>query len=225
MKKNIALFCLLLFAVVLASAQDQNTERSNISSLSTQSLNGSTGLFTLPSGRIGWNTTNLGFDIGYRAIINNDRAAHIPAVTMSFLKWVEISTAFDIQPRYVWEGREQENDDFLLGLKIGIPTSARSNFNTAIALGGSFQMLNFNNQDKNHPEYQYFAYQPYVAITYAGKFFNMSAETTLVLGKTFYSGGPANNSNIDFGMGFDLILFPDVFKDVVHWIIDFSNFS
>ena len=53
----------------------------------------------------------------------------------------------------------------------------------------------------------------------------MNAETTLVFGKTLYSGGPENNSNIDFGMGFDLILFPDVFKDILHWIIDFSNFS
>ncbi|MCL2179714.1 MAG: hypothetical protein FWB83_01170, partial [Treponema sp.] len=29
----------------------------------------------------------------------------------------------------------------------------------------------------------------------------------------------------DFGMGFDIILFPDVFGNAVHWIIDFANFS
>ena len=94
MKKNIALTCLLLFAVVLAAAQDG-------SSLRTQSLNGSTGLYSIPSGRIGWDS-NLGFDFGYRAIINNDRAAHIPAMTISFLKLFEISSAFDVQPRYSW---------------------------------------------------------------------------------------------------------------------------
>jgi hypothetical protein len=74
-------------------------------------------------------------------------------------------------------------------------------------------------------DYVYSAFQLYAAVTYAGSFFNLPAETTLVIGKTLYAGGPGNNGNIDFGMGFDLNLFPDVFKGVVHWIIDFSNFD
>jgi hypothetical protein len=174
-----------------------------------QSLNGSTGLYSIPTGRIGWETGDVGLDLGYRAIINNDAGtAHIPALTLSLFQWVEISAAYDLQPY-------TDNNDLLFGLKIKLPAK-----NTAIALGTSFQIINVGND-----YYSYNAFQPYIAVTYSGSVFTMNAETTLVFGKTFYSGGPKNNSNIDFGMGFDLILFPDVFGNAVHWIIDFANFS
>jgi hypothetical protein len=63
-----------------------------------------------------------------------------------------------------------------------------------------------------------------VAVTYAGDFFNMPAETTVVIGKTFIENYKTDSS-IDFGMGFDLILLPKVFDNYVHWITDFANFS
>ena len=65
--------------------------------------------------------------------------------------------------------------------------------------------------------------QIYLAATYPGDFFNMPAETTVVVGKTFIED--ADNDNIDFGMGFDLNLFPKIFSGYIHWINDFSNFS
>jgi len=182
-----------------------------------QSMNGSTGLFSIPSGRIGWeNAGKLSFDFAYRAVINNSSGvAHIPSLGISLFNWVEISAAFDIQPA-LNDTDDDENNDILMGIKVRLPNTA----NTAIAVGGNFQIINLANDD-----YSYVAYQPYIAITYPGNFFNMPAETTVVFGKTFYSGGPDNNSNIDFGMGFDLVLFPDVFGNTVHWIIDFANFS
>jgi hypothetical protein len=200
MKKII--LSVLIISLGLASAAAQ--------SVSGQSLNGSTGLYSIPTGRLGWENST-GLDIGYRAIINNNAGtAHIPAITLSLFKWIEISAAFDIQPDTWWY---KDNDDLLLGLKIKLPTK-----NTSIVLGSSFQFINLNNDYAG-----YNAFQPYIAITYSGKFFNTNAETTLVFGKTFYTGH--NNSNIDFGMGFDMILFPDVFGNAVHWIIDFANFS
>jgi hypothetical protein len=45
-----------------------------------------------------------------------------------------------------------------------------------------------------------------------------------VFGKTFRLN-QSNNTDIDFGMGFDLSLFPDVFGEALRWIIDFANFS
>jgi hypothetical protein len=30
---------------------------------------------------------------------------------------------------------------------------------------------------------------------------------------------------IDFSMGFELSLFPATFKDYVHWLVDFANYS
>ena len=217
MKKILALTGFLF--IVLANVTAQTG-----SPLKGQSMNGSTGLYSIPSGRVGWEeTSDFGLDLGYRAVINNDAGtAHIPAVTMSLFKLAEISATFDFQPavNVNYADEDQKNDDLLLGVKFKFPTNNNNSKNTAIALGGNIQIINITNNN-----YSYNAYQPYLAITYNGTFFSMSAETTVVFGKTFYSGGPENNSDIDFGMGFDLILFPDVFKDAVHWIVDFANFS
>jgi len=215
MKKIITFAILVLTSLIFipfVSAQTSTGSRG-------QSINGSTGLFSIPSGRIGWEGPgDFALDLGYRAVINNDAGvAHIPAFTMSLLKWVELSMAFDIQPEqkyYQNYYQDKENNDLLLGLKVRLPTTGK----TSIAIGTNLQLINFDND-----EHDYNAYQPYIAITYPGTFFTMPAETTIVFGKTLYSGD--NNSNIDFGIGFDLILFPDVFKNTVHWIIDFSNFA
>jgi hypothetical protein len=212
MKKTIIFTAILsIFLLNIASV--------TASPLRGQSLYGSTGLYSIPSGRIGWESdSNFGLDIGYRAIINNDEGvAHIPAITASLFNWVELSAAMDFQPSIFYDESNQRNDDLLLGIKIRLTNSG----NTAIALGGNIQFLNFINENS----FNYNAYQPYMAVTYSGSFFSMTAETTLVFGKTFYSGGPSNNSDVDFGMGFDLVLFPDVFGDAVHWIIDFANFG
>jgi len=223
MKKRIALICFLsgLF-IFVQSVSAQNTQ--SAAGFRGQSMNGATGLFSIPTGRLGWEKPNqFAMDFGYRAVINNDLGiAHIPAVTMSLFGWVEISSAFDFQPEIeTWRGDDyKDNNDFLLGVKIKLPTSA----NTAIAIGGNFQFFNIDNEG-----YNYRAYQPYIAITYPGTFFKMPAETTIVFGKTFYTYPDpfpdANNTNIDFGMGFDIILFPDALKGLFHWIIDFSNFN
>jgi len=175
-----------------------------------QSISGSTGLLSIPSARVGWN--EAGIDFGYRAVMNNEAGiSHIPSVTASFFNILELSAAFDIQP----ERNNHINNDLLLGIKIRLPLPG----NTSIAIGAAAQLLNTGSE-----EFFYSAYQPYIAITYAGSLFNMSAETTVVFGKTLYTIHE-NNSNIDFGMGFDLVLFPDVFGNVLHWIIDFANYS
>ena len=218
MKKTIAIpGFLVIFLVFIPSVMAQT-----FTPLKGQSMNGSTGLYSIPTGRIGWEDSgNFGLDLGYRAVINNhDGITHIPAITLSLLNWVELSAAFDIQPKINFVINDEEifenNEDLLLGLKIKMPAK-----NPSVALGGNFQFINIANKN----DFNYIAYQPYIAITYAGSFLNMNAETTVVLGKTFYSHGLENNSDIDFGMGFDLILFDDVFGDAVHWIIDFANFS
>ncbi|WP_461245996.1 hypothetical protein [Treponema sp. R6D11] len=219
MKKLISVICFLsiLFVFVQSiGAQDSQTA----AGFRGQSMNGTTGLFSIPSGRLGWEKPNtFAMDFGYRAVINNDLGiAHIPALTMSLFGWVEISTAFDFQPKIKYWDKSENNNDMLLNLKIRLPTNA----STAIAIGTNFQFINIDNED----DHDYNAYQPYIAITYPGNFFKMPAETTIVFGKTFYSNYPYNNnSNIDFGMGFDIILFPDALKNLLHWVIDFSNFG
>jgi hypothetical protein len=198
------------------------------------SLNGSTGLYTVPTGRIGWSNTNLGMDFGYRTIISDSfnggteeghgdtyRLNHMGLFNISLFKWVELGLTFDYQPPYdIPESGNESNSDLLFHFKVQFPTKA-----TAIAVGGDFQAVNVANEDL-----YYSAARIYAAATYSGTFFTMPADTTVTLGKTFAFGDHAAHYNgadwdFDFGMGFDLCLFPNSLKNLLHWVIDYSNFS
>ncbi len=195
--KRLVVF-LLVFAAIGATGL-------HAQSLKGMSLNGSTGLIGIPSGRIGWErTAELGFDLGYHAILDDDTAS-IPKASISLFRVGEISFAYDTN-------RGEDDEDMIIGGKIQLPTKG-----TAVAIGGNFQMIQVA------PDYDETFTQLFIAATYPGTFFRMSAETTFVIGKTFGDNVP--DEDIDFGMGFDLLLFPDVFQGYVHWINDFANFS
>jgi hypothetical protein len=184
------------------------------SSLKGMSFNGATGLYSIPTGRIGWErTSDFGLDIGYHTIIDN-KATHIPKVSASLFKWVELSAAFDFQPDGYYYYSGDKGTDFIGGLKVQFPVSS-----SAIAVGGNVQALNLGSNEPVRRN----AGQIYVAVTYAGDFFDMPAETTVVLGKTFIED--IDSSDIDFGMGFDLVLLPKILQNYIHWITDFANFS
>ena len=210
-------YCIAILIAVLSvpvlGAQSTQTTSHGTEPLMGMSLNGSTGLYSIPSGRIGWNRPgSLGLDLGYHAIIRDRKATHIPKAALSFFKWVELSAAFDLQPNgYITSNK---GGDFIGGLKIQFPFSK-----TAVALGGNIQALNMQNTG----DVRYNAGQVYVAVTYAGQFFNMPAETSVVIGKTFREN--SKRWDIDYGMGFDLMLFPRIFRNYAHWITDFANFS
>ena len=203
--KGLKVFAIVLFVAILGITSV------TAQSLKGMSLNGATGLYSIPSGRIGWErSSDFGLDIGYHLIADGDYTTHIPKLAMSLFKWVEISGAFDIQP-------EERGTDFIIGAKVQFPLKK-----TALALGGNFQAIDLGKTGKfEHGDYK--AGQIYLAATYAGSFFDLPAETTVVLGKTFIEDN--SNSNIDFGMGFDVVLFPKQFEGIVHWITDFANFS
>jgi hypothetical protein len=199
MKRRAVILCILMAASLSGlSAQ----------SLKGMSLNGATGLIGIPSGRIGWErTADLGFDLGYHAIIDDNDTVHIPKASVSLFKLAELSFAYDTQT-------DEDEADMIFGGKIQLPTTG-----TAVALGANFQSLKMRGDS-------YQATQLYIAATYPGTFFRMPAETTFVVGKTFGDDEvtPGDDS-IDFGMGFDLVLFPEVFQGYIHWINDFANFS
>jgi hypothetical protein len=175
-------------------------------SLKGMSLNGATGLIGIPSGRIGWeHSADVGFDLGYHAIFDDGDTAHIPKVSLSLFQLAELAFAYDTN-------RGSDNEDMIVSGKIQLPTQG-----TAVALGANLQLLQINGESEN-------AQQIYLAATYPGTFFRMPAETTVVVGKTFGDIGPGDEA-IDFGMGFDMVLFPDIFQGYVHWINDFANFS
>lgn len=203
-RKKIITLCIVMAAFIpVLSAQ----------SLKGMGFNGTTGLYNVPSGRIAWErSSNLGLDFGYHGIIN-DGIANIPKFNVSLFKWVEINGTLDIQsPDY-------RNDTWvngLIGLKVQLPIEV-----TAVALGGNIQF--FDPDRVGVGTNKDLAGQIYAAVSYSGDFFNMPAETTMMIGTTIREG--VSGASIDFGMGFDLILLPNVFQNYIHWITDFSNFS
>jgi hypothetical protein len=183
-------------------------------SLDGMTMNGATGLYTVPTGRIGWGQrTDLGIDGGVTYDFFNKNP--IARAAFSLFKWVELTTAFDFQGQRKDPG---DNFDYLIGMKLQFPTTT-----TALALGGNLQLIH----DAAHPDQNDKiplspAGQVYLAFSFPSQFFGMTAETSLALGYTFREH---MTSNIDYGMGFDLSLFPDLFQNCIHWITDFSNFS
>jgi hypothetical protein len=199
-------FCAVLFAAPVLSAQ----AKSGSSSITGMTLNGSAGLYTVPSGRIGWTQdADIGLDFGgsYNFFSENP----IVKAGISLFKWIEITGAVDLQPKT----DDENNTDGILGAKLQFPTAK-----TAVAIGGNVQFLNNRGDSRT-------AGQMYVAVTYGGEFFTWPAVTSLALGYTFREDddGITDKDNIDFGMGLDLLLIPEVFGNFVHWIADFSNFS
>lgn len=199
------LFCTFFLIIPALSAQTG----AGTSSLKGMTLNGSTGLYTVPSGRIGWErSADIGFDFGtsYNFFSENP----IIKTGVSLFHWVEFTGAVDLQPK----NDDKSNTDGMLGVKLQFPTEK-----TAIAVGGNIQFLTRLGDYRT-------AGQMYVAVTYGGEFFTWPAETTLALGYTFREDdGNIDKDNIDFGMGIDLLLIPEVFGNFVHWVADFSNFA
>jgi len=192
----------LLSAVTVISLM--LTSESFARSFRSPSFGGATGLIATPTAYTGWTNANIGVDASYHYIADGD-GYHIPKVNVQFLNVVEAGFAYDVQPN-------DDNNDFLIHAKFNFLKRNSS----ALAVGGNVQLLKVNDQSFQD-------FQLYLAATYSGSFFSMPAETTLVFGKTF--GDDRNDSNIDFSMGFDLLLFPALFKGYAHWINDFSNYS
>jgi hypothetical protein len=198
MKKICVVVLLCVLAVAGLAAQTKP--------LNAMSLNGITGLYVVPTARIGWEDTDIGFNGGYHMHFVEDELEDIFHANISLFKWVEIAASYVGQPA--------DNDDaLLLGLKLRLPISK-----TALALGGNVHYGSLGGSGDRLTS------QVYGAFTYAAEFFGMPADTTLVIGKTFLQGVTVDSS-IDFGMGFDLIVLPQYLQGFVHWIVDFSNFG
>jgi len=209
----------IIFAAVLIAGLGLSglaAQSSGNSSLRGMSLNGATGLFSIPTGQIGWGSpTDVGLDLGYHAIFNDGKATSIPMANVSLFKLVELSAAVDLQPKDAFY--PGKNTDFLGGVKVQLPVSK-----TNLALGGNLQLMNIDNDTS---ACRYNAGQIYLAITYPGQFFSWPAETTMVVGKTFCNRDHYPDWDFDYGMGFDLVILPQYLNNFVHWVTDFGNFS
>ena len=208
MKKAIVGLFVLAIAFPLA-AQD--------AALNSMSLNGATGLYVVPTGRIAYPNADMGLNGGYHTNFfkpfddGKTEANHLLQINFSFLRMIELSGTFDIQPDGAPMG--EDPNDFMIGAKFQLPFGGMP-----IAIGANYQSHNYSDD-----LYDYTAFQIYVAVTYRSEFFGWPADTTLVVGHTFMED--KSHSNIDFGMGFDLILFPTVTGNFIHFLLDFANFG
>lgn len=184
----------------LLNASETSTDAAN------PTVGGTTGLITTPSAFTGWNNSDFAMDFGYHFIFLKDNHSHIPMINIYFLKMVELGAAYDVQ--------SSDGDDYVIHAKVNFFNDGSS----YIAFGGNFQHLKYEEGGDDN-----FFGQIYFAVSYRAKFFTMTADTTLVVGKTFNEG--TQNADFDFSMGLDLELFPSFFKKYIHWVNEYSNYT
>jgi hypothetical protein len=220
LRKSLLFFCFILVCTTAVSAQ----------SLRSMTFNGSTGLFTIPSGYTSWRDSakQFGADVGYHGILNT-KPNHLINLNLGLFRWLELNISYDFQYNYYEAAnmyQYNKNNDLIVGAKLEIPSFE----NTAIGVGGNVQFLNVGeNVFSPHIEGvnrawggYYIAAQAYAALTYSGSFLGNNAETSVMIGKSFYKD---MDSSIDFGMGLDVGIFPEYLHGLIHVIIDFSNFT
>ena len=191
-------------------------------SFKSMSFGGATGLISTPTAHTGWEGNKIGLDVGYHYLHSDKYGGdngnyHIPKalVNLGIAKTsLELGFAYDIQPDWA---QDSKTNDMLF--------NAKWVFTKGLAIGGNYQRIELNGSKEKSSDYQI-----YLAATYDGNFFSMPAETTLVVGHSFYDDDrhrdiDKQNKNIDFSMGFDLDLLPKYLKHYVHWINDFANYS
>lgn len=168
-------------------------------------LGGASGLIGIPTARTSWegsSSNSIGLDAGMHYLGQGEAMA--PKMLLTLFE------RFEVGGMYL--GQDNNNAWGLNSKFRFAPWSGRGN--SAIAIG--YRMDNGLTVEGT-------SHQLYLTTTYGGKFFGMSAESTMVMGKTF--GDRSRDGDIDFGMGFELDFFPSVFNGYLHWINDFSNFS
>lgn len=171
----------------------------------SMTLGGATGLITTPTARTGWEGGDFGINIGYHYLSEGD-GSHVPKAQLNFFDHWELGATYDTQV--------EDDEDLLLNTKLRFyPWSGSGS--TSLAIGANHQNLKNGGVEST-------ATQTYLAVTYGGRIFNWSAETSFAIGKTFTDD---ENSDIDFGMGFQVSFIPSLLKNYVHWVTDFGNFS
>jgi len=205
MKKLFVVLFLLAVILPLAAQKDH---------LDAMSLNGATGIYVVPTARVGFSEDSMGFNVGYHTNVfkpfNYDlNLNHLLQFNISFFRMLEFSGTFDIQPDFP----KDNGNDIITGVKFQLPFGS-----VPIAFGGNVQYRDLGKDNRKH-----WAFQIYGAVTYQAEIFGWPADTTLVVGHTFYE--EEGDGNIDFGMGFDLIVLPKYLGRFLHFLIDFANFS
>ncbi len=167
-------------------------------------LNGSTGLFIVPDAQIGWDRADIGLNSGYGFVWSGD-LDHLPRFSINLFRKIEVFGLLHLDSKEVKNG--------VLGAKFQFFEEQGA----SLAMGGDFEITNTS-------LYTGYNSKIYASVTYSGDFFNMPATTTLAFGWQFLSLG-AFSSQLIYGMGFTIGLFPNILHNYLVWVTDFSNFS
>lgn len=169
---------------------------------------GPSGLIGTPTARTAWEgASGIGLDAGFH-YVDTQGSAMVPKLNLTMFERWEIGGVFSAEDN-------ENDDDWGIHTKFRfMPWNGRGN--SALALG--YFMHNW--QEGQNVDGT--VHQLYLAATFGGSFFKMPAETTMTFGKSFGDG--PQDGDIDFSMGFELNLFPSVFKGYLHWLNDFSNY-
>ena len=176
------------------------------SSVKGNSVNGATGIIVTPTARIGWEQSDFGLDFGYSFLYDGATMQHVPTATFSFLKKIELGSAFVIEDVNNW--------NLLFNGKFQF-----------FSEGGSSMSMGFNiDLDRNGNQNMLFNMTPFIVVSYSGEFFTWPATTSVMFGWNMVESDFIS-SNFSFSMGFEMSLIPDVFQNYIYWITDFSNYS
>lgn len=212
--KKVICTCAAVFACLVWTAAAHAT------AFSSQSIGGATGLISTPTAQVAWDGNDIAVDAGVHYLKNGGTVSTTPKATICLFKRFEAGITYDMQ-----KPDGDNNNDLLAHAKFRFfPWNGVGKSN--LAIGGNYQFLKVPLGNDRHEDYR--CWQGYVAATYAGEFFSMPAETTLVFGKTWGKKPyhiDRDDQDIDFSMGFDLQLLPSIFQGYLHWISDFANYS
>jgi len=163
-------------------------------------LGGVNGYIVIPSADPVYSADNATVATGYSALFSSS-FAHVPFIQIGFAENFEASLAVDIAT----------STDVLLNAKWRFAQGKTS----SIAVGIVGQALDLGGTVS-------FAGQLYAVSTFTGALIDWPAKTTVLIGYTFDN---TLNTDIDFGMGFEIPFFEDFFKGRVNFLMDFGNVS
>ncbi|OQX30134.1 MAG: hypothetical protein B0D92_00065 [Spirochaeta sp. LUC14_002_19_P3] len=202
MKKNL----LMIFAIItLTNLSAQSHQGSGVNGTT---LNGATGLIVVPDAQIGWDRAKLGIDLGYNLVLSRNNAMkHLPRYSFNLFHFLELSGLMQID-------REHEAiDSSVIGTKLQFFRGD----NTALALGANMEI-------PVSSRYNGINLKAFFSATYSGDLFSMPTSTTVTFGWQILESDTLS-SQLIYGMGFAMAIFPEVFHNYLIWITDFSNFS
>lgn len=201
MKRFITLSAALIMMLSLRAVDAAAPMRS-------MTLGGATGLIAIPTARVAWETGNFGINFGYHNLDDDGRDnTHLPKASITLFNRLELGGTYDTQ--------EENGEDTLFHAKLRFFPWSKG-----FSQGGSSLAIGVNHQELKGPDYT--ATQIYLAATNRGTFLGLPAETSFAVGKTITED---ENDDVDFGIGFNMALFPSVFRNYVNWIVEYGNFS